>query len=64
MDGRQYKHFVQSFPKDEIISLEEANQIARELVESWPKFQGFEVCYATHKDREHIYTHIHTYILL
>ncbi|WP_394921482.1 relaxase/mobilization nuclease domain-containing protein [uncultured Robinsoniella sp.] len=58
MDGRQYKHFVQSFPKDEDITLEEANQIARELVESWCKFQGYEVCYATHKDKEHIHTHI------
>jgi len=57
-DGRQYKHFVQSFPKDESITLEEANQIARELVESWGKFKGYEVCYATHKDREHIHTHI------
>lgn len=59
-DGRQYKHFIQSFPKDEIITLEEANQIARELVESWKKFEGYEVCYATHKDREHIHTHIIT----
>lgn len=58
MEGRQYKHFIQSFPKDEKISLDEANQIARELVESFPKFQGYEVCYATHKDREHIHTHI------
>lgn len=57
-DGRQYKHFIQSFPKDEKITLEEANQIARELVESWRKFEGYEVCYATHKDREHIHTHI------
>jgi len=57
-DGRQYKHFIQSFPKDESITLEEANQIARELVESWSKFKGYEVCYATHKDREHIHTHI------
>lgn len=58
IDGRQCKHFIQSFPKDENITLAEANQIAKELIESWSKFQGYEVCYATHKDREHIHTHI------
>lgn len=57
-EGRQYKHFIQSFPKDENISLDEANEIAKKLVESCPLFQGYEVCYATHMDREHVHTHI------
>lgn len=57
-DGRQYKHFIQSFPPDEEITLVEANQIAKELINQNDLFSGYEVCYATHKDREHIHTHI------
>ena len=56
--GRQYKHFIQSFSPDENISFDEAHKIAAELVESWNKFNGYEVCYATHKDKNHIHTHI------
>ncbi len=56
--GRQYKHFIQSFPKDEEITLDEAHQIARELVERCPLFRGYEVCFATHRDRCHAHTHI------
>ena len=58
MDGRQYKHFIQSFPPDEKITLEAANEIAGKLVEQSSLFQGYEVCYATHRDREHIHTHM------
>ncbi len=57
-DGRQYKHFVQSFSPSENISSDEAHKIAAELVENWNKFKGYEVCYATHKDKNHIHTHI------
>ena len=56
--GRQYKHFIQSFSPNENISPDEAHKIAAELVESWNKFKGYEVCYATHKDKNHIHTHI------
>ena len=38
-DGRQYKHFIQSFSPDENISPDEAHKIAAELVESWNKFK-------------------------
>ncbi|MCD8089770.1 MAG: relaxase/mobilization nuclease domain-containing protein, partial [Clostridiales bacterium] len=51
--GRQYKHFVQSFSPDENISPEEAHTIAEELVNKWDKFKGYEVCFATHTDRNH-----------
>ena len=57
-DGRQYKHFIQSFSPDEEITLDEANQIAKELINQSNLFSGYEICYATHKDREHIHTHI------
>ena len=56
--GRQYKHFIQSFSPNENISPDEAHKIVAELVESWNKFKGYEVCYATHKDKNHIHTHI------
>ncbi|MDY3004417.1 MAG: relaxase/mobilization nuclease domain-containing protein, partial [Christensenella hongkongensis] len=56
--GRQYKHFIQSFPYDENITLDEANRIADELMRRCSLFHGYEVCYATHKDRRHIHTHL------
>lgn len=56
--GRQYKHFIQSFPPDENISLSEAHEIAAELISKWDKFKGYEVCFATHFDRHHIHTHM------
>lgn len=55
--GRQYKHFIISFAKDENITHDEAHKIALEFIEKWHKLKGFEVCLATHKDREHIHSH-------
>ncbi len=55
--GRQYKHFIISFAKDENITHDEAHNIALEFIEKWHKLKGFEVCLATHKDREHIHSH-------
>lgn len=55
--GRTYKHFVQSFHKDENITPEQAHEIAKEFAEKCPQFKGFEVLIATHKDREHIHSH-------
>ncbi|MCD8157551.1 MAG: relaxase/mobilization nuclease domain-containing protein [Clostridiales bacterium] len=56
--GRQYKHFIQSFSLEENITPEEAHIIAEELVNGWDKFKGYEVCFATHTDRNHIHTHV------
>ncbi|MEA5002044.1 MAG: relaxase/mobilization nuclease domain-containing protein [Christensenella sp.] len=56
--GRQYKHFIQSFPADEVITPAEAHRIAGEWVAQNPVFQGYEVCYATHTDRGHVHTHV------
>lgn len=53
--GREYYHFVQSFPKDEIITPREAHTIALKLAEQ--RFKGHEVVLATHTDREHLHTH-------
>ena len=54
--GRQYKHYVQSFPPDEEISHETAHEIAVRLCEE--RFKDFEVIIATHKDRDHVHSHI------
>ncbi len=53
-DGRMYYHFVQSFPKDEVLSPETAHEIALKLAEH---YTGFEVLVATHTDREHTHSH-------
>lgn len=55
--GRQYKHFVQSFSPEEDITPQQAHEIAAELAESWEKFKGYEVVFATHLDRKHVHTH-------
>ena len=55
-EGRQYKHFVQSFPPEEAITPEQAHEIARKLCAV--QYPDFEVLIATHKDREHIHSHI------
>ena len=55
--GRTYKHFVQSFPPTEQITPQQAHELAKEFVESCPLFEGFEVLYSTHVDREHVHTH-------
>ncbi len=53
--GREYYHFVQSFPSDEVITPEEAHTIALKLAEQ--RFKGHEVVLATHIDKEHTHTH-------
>ena len=55
--GVQYKHYVQSFHKDEKSSAEEAHEVALELVGAVRKFAGHEVLVATHQDKDHIHTH-------
>lgn len=56
--GREYKHFIQSFPPDEDITAQQANEIAEELITRSSMFDGYEVAYATHVDRHHVHTHI------
>ena len=56
-DGRTYKHFVQSYHKDEKITPEQAHKNAIELARGTAAWNGHEVLIATHIDREHIHTH-------
>ena len=55
--GRTYKHFIQSFAPDEIISPDTAHELAVAYAGECSLFDGFEVLIATHKDREHVHTH-------
>lgn len=55
-DGRQYKHYVHSFAPGENITHEQAHELAKELCRE--RFKGYEVLIATHKDTDHIHTHI------
>ncbi len=55
--GREYHHFVQSYPPDEKITPEQALEQAKKLLEATKKFRAYEVLLAVHKDRSH--THVH-----
>ena len=53
---REYKHFVQSFHRDEKITPELAHKIACELAQK--EFKGYEVLIATHIDKGHLHSHL------
>ena len=54
--GRQYQHFIHSFPPGENVTLKQAHEMAKELCAG--RFMGHEVVIATHKDTKHIHSHI------
>lgn len=54
-DGRQYKHFVQSFDPQDNITPQKANEIGKEWAEK--NFKGYEVFIATHTDKDHMHNH-------
>ena len=56
-DGRQYKHYVLSYHRDENITAEQAHEIALELAKEYSKWEGYEILVATHTDKDHIHTH-------
>ncbi|AOR24986.1 relaxase/mobilization nuclease domain-containing protein [Clostridium taeniosporum] len=55
-DGRQYAHYIHSFKPGEQITHEKAHKLALEISEK--QFKGYEVLVATHKDKDHIHSHI------
>ena len=55
-DGRQYKHFVQSFNREDQLSPSQAHQIGHEMAQK--AFHGFEVLVATHTDKDHLHNHL------
>lgn len=56
-DGRQYKHYIQSFsPKDNNkLTPEKVHELGCEWANE--HFKGFEVFITTHTDREHLHNH-------
>ena len=56
-DGRQYYHFVQSFPVGENITPKVAHEIACRFATEPDMFKGYEITVATHCDRDHIHSH-------
>lgn len=54
LDGRQYRHHIQSFSPEEI-SPKKAHEIAIEFAEK--NFKNFDVFISTHIDKEHIHNH-------
>lgn len=54
VDGRQYRHHIQSFKAGEV-NEKTAHEIAKKFAEE--NYKGFQVFIATHKDKDHIHTH-------
>ena len=57
-NGRQYKHFIYSFPPGEAITPEQVLENAKRLVTETPALQGYQALIAVHQDRKHIHAHI------
>lgn len=55
--GRMYMHSIVSFHKDEIITVEEAFEFAKDIAENDPFYQDFQTIVAIHQDRDHIHCH-------
>lgn len=54
--GRQYIHFTQSFAPYDKVTPEDVKEIADKLV-LMEAFNGFQIAYAVHTDRDHLHTH-------
>lgn len=57
-NGRQYKHFIYSFPPGEAITPEQVLENAQRLVTETPALQGYQALITVHQDRKHIHAHI------
>ena len=54
-DGRQFYHFVQSFPAEDGLTPQQVNAIGVEFAQK--QFPDFEVVVATHLDTNHLHNH-------
>ena len=55
-DGRQFYHFVQSFPAEDGLTPQQVNAIGVEFAQR--QFSDFEVVVATHLDTNHLHNHL------
>lgn len=58
LEGRQYKHFTQSFDKNCKLTPQQVHQTGIDLIKSCKQFQGFQAVVITHLDKEHLHNHI------
>lgn len=58
VNGRQYKHFVYSFPPNESISPEQILENAQTLIEEAPALNGYQALIVVHEDKKHLHAHI------
>ena len=56
MGGIQAIHFTQAFSPEDNVTPQMAMELAERLLE-FEKFNGFQIIYAVHNDRNHIHTH-------
>lgn len=58
INGRQYKHFVYSFPPKERIKPEQVLKNAQKLIEETSALQGYQSLIVVHEDKKHLHAHI------
>ena len=56
-DGRQYKHYIQSFKPGEVTP-EQAHEIGKQWAKENFGDKGYEVYVGTHIDKDHIHNHV------
>ena len=57
VNGKMYKHYIQSFNPKDNITAEKAHEIAVKFAEENFLSRGFKCYVATHSDKDHIHTH-------
>lgn len=58
VNGKMYKHYIQSYSPEDNITAEKAHEIAIKFAEENFLSRGFKCYVATHSDKDHIHTHI------
>lgn len=57
VNGKMYKHYIQSYSPEDNITPEKAHEIAVKFAEENFLSRGFKCYVATHLDKDHIHTH-------
>ena len=57
VNGKMYKHYIQSYSPEDNITAEKAHEIAIKFAEENFLARGFKCYVTTHSDKDHIHTH-------
>jgi DNA relaxation protein homolog len=57
VNGKMYKHYIQSYSPEDNITAEKAHEIAVKFAEENFLSRGFKCYVTTHSDKDHIHTH-------